>query len=187
MYGVSTSVQDSADYDEVQDSADYDVLNGWHEVYGASTSVQDSAVATKNKLLPTVALKPSVPVRTHVSQAPRSVATTNQQHQHHDLRINGSIDETEIDSPSSSRPRVDTVRQELPASLENSINRRRLVAPRADTTLTAKKLQRNMIAVGICLVLSVAAIGLYGSRANVTGDGASTSSQVHCKFLRQFS
>ena len=112
-YGVSTSVQDSVDYDEVQDSADYDVLNGWHEVYGASTSVQDSAVATKSKRLPPVALKPSVAVRTHVSQAPRSVATTNQQHQHHGLRINGSIEETDIDSPSSSRPRVYTVRQEL--------------------------------------------------------------------------
>ena len=38
-YGVSTSVQDSANYEEVQDSADYDVLNGWHEVYGASPSI----------------------------------------------------------------------------------------------------------------------------------------------------
>ena len=49
----------------------------------------------------------------------------------------------------------------------------------SEYTKLKKYVQRIMIAVVICLLLSAAAIGigLYSLRANVTGDGASTSSQ----------
>jgi hypothetical protein len=85
--------------------------------------------------------------------------------------------------------KVKPLHNKQPTSLGNSISNDSfgLGAPIADTTSASKKLDRTVIAVVVCLVLSAVAIGLYSIRATVnegaSSEGASSSSKVYLYIL----